>query len=55
MSRNIKKMSVEKERIIRDIDQVSAASGAIMVSVKKEMEDLEQRAKVNIEKLSFLL
>ncbi len=52
---NIKKISEEKNRIIRDINQTTSISGATILRVEKEMEEIEEKAKNNIRSLSLLL
>ena len=54
MPDNIKELSEKKDRIVNCIDQTVQASGARIVSMKKELEELENKANENIRRL-FLL
>lgn len=52
---NIRKISEEKNRIVNGINQTMSVSGATILKIEKEMEEIEERAKRNIHSLSLLL
>ena len=52
---NIQKISEEKDKLIRKIDQTLTISGANIIILKQEMNELEKKANKNIKRLSFLL
>jgi hypothetical protein len=52
---DIKGLSKERDELSNQIEEVSTLSGATILRVDKEIEDVEIRAQKNIQSLFFLL
>lgn len=52
---DIKKISEEKDKLTKEINETTYASGAIIIQVEQEMKKIEKRARENIRSLSLLL
>jgi len=52
---DIDQLSEKSKKILSEANQAIVASGAIILGVQKEIEDIEQKAKENMRELSLLL